>query len=123
MPFARAAGVVFTKTEPEEVRARLDWSEDRCTVGGLLHGGAIATLVDSTGAVLAFLNLPPGAATATVGCDLHLLRGVRSGWVEATATAVHIGSRFITVSVQAIDADGRAVAVATQTQAVLPAQG
>ena len=41
MPFTRLLGAVFTQVDPGEVRARLDWSPERCTAGGDLHGGAL----------------------------------------------------------------------------------
>ena len=49
MPFARAIGVEILSASAEEVKARLSWAEDRCTIGGALHGGALMTLADSAG--------------------------------------------------------------------------
>ncbi len=61
MPFTKAIGAVFSRYAKEEVTARLDWAPELCTAGGLLHGGAVMSLADSTGAACAFLNLPEGA--------------------------------------------------------------
>jgi 1,4-dihydroxy-2-naphthoyl-CoA hydrolase len=58
MPFAVATGVLLDRAGPDEVAGRLPWAPDRCTAGGVLHGGALMTLADSVGAVCAFLNLP-----------------------------------------------------------------
>src|SRR4051794_24731767 len=119
MPFAAANGIEFDRASPDEVAGRLAWAPERCTAGGLLHGGALMTLADSVGAVCAFLNLPPGASTSTVSSTTSLVRGVRSGSAHAVARPAHVGRSFVLVSVEITDDDGRLVAQTTQTQAVL----
>jgi uncharacterized protein (TIGR00369 family) len=101
----------------------LDWAEERCTVGGVLHGGALMSLGDTVGAVCAFLNLPPGAGTATLESKSNLFRPVRSGTVRATSQPLHVGRTVVVVQTDLRDDDGRLVAQVTQTQAVLPAPG
>ena len=56
MPFAVAVGAEVTAASAEEVRGRLAWAPERCTSGGVLHGGAIMALADTLGAICAFLN-------------------------------------------------------------------
>ena len=119
MPFAQASGVVLDAASADEARGRLPWSPERCTVGGLMHGGALMTLADSVGAVCAFLNLPPGASTSTVASSTSLMRGVRSGAAHAVARPLHVGRSSIVVVVELHDDDGRRVAQVTQNQAVL----
>jgi uncharacterized protein (TIGR00369 family) len=119
MPFAAVSGVELDAAAPGEVRGRLPWAPERCTAGGLMHGGALMTLADSVGAVCAFLNLPDGASTSTVSSTTSLVRGVRSGSAHAVARPVHVGRSFILVGVEVTDDDGRLVAQVTQTQAVL----
>ena len=119
MPFAVAAGVLLDAATAEEVRGRLPWAPERCTAGGLLHGGALMTLADSIGAVCGYLNLPEGASTSTVSSTTSLVRGVRSGEAHAVARPLHVGRSYILVSVEVTDDDGRLVAQVTQTQAVL----
>lgn len=58
MPFAVACGIVLDAATAEEVRGHLPWSPERCTTAGMMHGGAVMTLADTTGAICAFLNLP-----------------------------------------------------------------
>jgi uncharacterized protein (TIGR00369 family) len=119
MPFARAAGVELVAAAPEEVRARLAWAAERCTAGGILHGGALMTLADSAGGLCAYLNLPDGATTATVESKTNFLRPVPAGSVEAVARPVNVGRRLILVQTELRDGDGRLVALTTQTQAVV----
>jgi uncharacterized protein (TIGR00369 family) len=66
MPFAEGMGIVVTRADPDRVEGTLGWSAERCTSGGVLHGGAVMTLADSLGGICAFLNLPEGAGTSTI---------------------------------------------------------
>ncbi len=47
MPFADTVGIVLDTAEAAEVRGRQAWSPERCTAGGVLHGGALMALADS----------------------------------------------------------------------------
>jgi len=122
LPFAAAAGVELLDATAERVEGRMAWAPERCTTGGVLHGGALMTLADTLGAVCAFLNLPPGTTTATLESKTNLLRAIRSGFATGTATCLHRGSTTIVVETRVTDDDGRLAAVTIQTQIVLPAR-
>jgi uncharacterized protein (TIGR00369 family) len=77
------------------------------------------TLADTLGAICAFLNLPPGAATSTIESKTNFFAAVRSGHVEGVTHPLHVGRRTIVVQTDVRDATGRRVAQVTQTQAVL----
>ena len=119
MPFARALGIEVTAAVPDEVRGGLDWTPERCTTGGVLHGAALMALGDTLGAICAFLNLPPGAGTTTIESKTNFLRAVREGHVDAVARPLHVGRTVIVVETDLFDDAGRRVAKVTQTQAVL----
>lgn len=119
MPFAAGLGLRLEAATPAEVRARLAWSAELCTTGGILHGGALMALADSLGGVCAFLNLPEGARTATVSSNTSFMRAVREGEVTAVATPLHVGRTTIVVQTLIRDGGGRSVAQTTQVQAVL----
>ncbi|MWA07091.1 hotdog fold thioesterase [Actinomadura sp. LD22] len=119
MPFARALGVEIDAAAPEEVTGHLDWAPDRCTTGGLMHGGALMALADTLGAACAFLNLPPGASTTTLESKTNFFRGVKEGSVRGVSHPLHTGRTSIVVQTDLYDGTGRRVAQVTQTQAVL----
>jgi uncharacterized protein (TIGR00369 family) len=119
MPFAAELGVDVSAAGKEEVRGRLDWAPERCTAGGVLHGGALMGLADSLGAICAFLNLPDGASTATIESKTNFFRAVRGGHVDAVSRPLHVGRTSIVVQTELADAEARPVAVVIQTQAVL----
>jgi uncharacterized protein (TIGR00369 family) len=120
MPFAEVLGVEVLANRPDEVRARVPWTPERCTVGGVLHGGVLMGLADCTGAMCAFLNLPEGASgTTTIESKTNFLRAVRDGHVEAVSRPLHAGRRVVVVETDVVDAAGKLAARITQTQAVL----
>ncbi|WP_280269778.1 PaaI family thioesterase [Nocardia wallacei] len=120
MPFTEKLGVEVLEHGPEVVRSRLAWDESLCTLGGVLHGGVLMSLADSTAAVCAYLNLPEGKqGTTTVESKTNFLRAVRSGHAVAPARALHTGRSFIVVETEIHDDAGKLVGKVTQTQAVL----
>lgn len=118
MPFSSALGITLVSAAAAEVVGRVSWAPERCTAGGVLHGGVLMSLADSLGAVCAFLNLPPGASTSTIESKSNFFRPVTAGHVEGRSTPLHVGRRFIAVQTSLFDDQGRLVAQTTQTQAV-----
>jgi len=118
MPFAALIGIELLEASPQLVRGRLQWAPERCTGGGLLHGGALMALADSCGGACAFLNLPDGArATATVESKTNFLRGVRDGAITASTRPLHRGRSLIVLETEIARDDGALAAKVTQTQA------
>jgi len=118
MPFAVLIGAELLDAGPELVRGRLAFSPERCTAGGLLHGGALMALADTCGGVCAFLNLPEGAiGTATIESKTNFLRAVRDGAVTATTRPLHAGRTMLVLETEIAREDGELAAKVTQTQA------
>lgn len=119
IPFAATVGIELDSATPDEVRGRLAWSPERCTAAGIMHGGALMALADTLGGACAYLNLPPGAQTATISSTTSFLRAVREGEVTGTARPLHTGRSVIVVQTDLADGSGRRVAQVTQAQAVI----
>ncbi|HEY9556937.1 MAG TPA: PaaI family thioesterase [Acidimicrobiales bacterium] len=119
MPFAVHARVAIDEASKDSVVGHVDWAPELCTIGGILHGGALMTLADSLGAVAAFLHLPEGASTATVSSNTVLMRPASKGRVTGTATVINARRRFITVQTELADEAGKPISSTTQVQAVI----
>lgn len=119
MPYAVALGVELESVTPDLAVGHLDWAPERCTAGGVMHGGALMALADTVGALCAFAGLPTGAGTATTSSATNLFRAVRDGRVTARARPLHRGRTLVVVETELVDAAGRPVAKVTQSQAVL----
>ncbi|MDD7814187.1 PaaI family thioesterase [Mycobacterium sp. CSUR Q5927] len=119
MPFAAALEIDITALAPEQVSATMPWAPERCTTGGILHGGALMAFADTVGAVCAVANLPHGASTSTIESKTNFFRAVREGTVTATSLPLHVGRTTIVVQTDLTGDNGKLVARVTQTQAVL----
>jgi 1,4-dihydroxy-2-naphthoyl-CoA hydrolase len=120
MPLCALLGVRGITWRSELVEMELDWAPALCTTGGILHGGVLMALADSSGAACAAVNLPEGAVgTSTIESKTNFLGAVRDGTVRATSRPLHAGSTTIVVETELRRSDGRLVGKTTQTQSVL----
>ncbi len=120
MPLAATLGITVVTYQPDQVCARLDWASGLCTTAGVMHGGVVMALADSTGGSCAFLNLPAGApGTTTVESKTNFLRAVREGFIEARSRPLHVGRTLIVIETDVRDQTERLVARVTQSQLVL----
>ena len=121
MPFAELKGVTFTEASRDKVVARMPVRPDLCTLGHILHGGAIMALADSVGAAATVVNLPDDAkGTTTIESKTNFVGSAKEGsTLIATATPVHRGRRTQVWQTRLETEEGKLVAVVTQTQMVL----
>jgi uncharacterized protein (TIGR00369 family) len=121
MPFAELMGVSFTEVEKDRIVARMLVRPDLCTLNHTIHGGAVMALADSVGAAATVINLPEDAkGTTTLESKTNFVGGAKEGTtVVATATPVHRGRRTQVWQTRLESADGKLVALVTQTQLVL----
>lgn len=69
-------------------------------LGGIMHGGALASLADTASAFAVLSTLDPEEQTVTVDLTLHYLRPVTGGKLTARARVLRAGRRIATVSVE-----------------------
>ena len=120
LPFAELIGVEILEATKSRVVGRLTVREELTTGGHILHGGAYMAFADSLGAVAGFLNLPPGARTTTLESKTNFLGAARVGeTITGEATPLHVGRRSSVWQTRVTNADGRLLAVVTQTQMTL----
>ena len=119
-PFAAQLGIEITAAAAGEVRARLRWTPELCTAGGIAHGGALVTFADTLGAICAGANTPPGHSSSTLELKSNFFRPFAEGVLEAVTRPMHAGRTSVVVQTELFDGEGRRVALVTQTQAVRP---
>ncbi|PYS80821.1 MAG: phenylacetic acid degradation protein [Acidobacteria bacterium] len=115
VPYARLLGLEFVGAERGTATFSLEVREELTRMGGIVHGGAIASLLDTAAAFAVHTLLAPEARTVTVDLTVHFLRPVSTGRVEARARVLREGRRIVIISVEATDQAGVLVATATTT--------
>src|SRR5262249_50809033 len=103
MPFADLLGVTLEEAGPDRVVALLPWEPRLCTMTGILHGGVLMSLADTTGALVAFLGLAEGQTTATITSTTQMFRPVSAGTVRAVAVPLHRGRTTTTIPTSLFD--------------------
>ena len=120
LPFAELLGIQFVSASPSTIVAEMMVREELCTVPAVLHGGAIMAFADTLGAMGTILNLPQGAGTTTIESKTNFIAPAPLGTkVIGETTPVHRGRRTMIWQTRISTAEGRLVALATQTQLVL----
>jgi uncharacterized protein (TIGR00369 family) len=115
-PFARRIGLEVVDLAADRAELRLPFDEGNLTVADMVHGGAIATLLDV--AVTAAAFCAPGALDATSGATISLtVNYVRAGRGDLVAVgrAVRRAGGLCFCDAEATDAEGRTVATAIAT--------
>lgn len=110
-------GIELQEATAERVGARLRVRPELCTLGGILHGGAMMALADTLGAVGAFLNLPPQARTTTLESKTNFLGAAPAGsTVVAECTPLHRGRTTSVWQTTVRSEQGKLLALVVQTQ-------
>jgi uncharacterized protein (TIGR00369 family) len=117
VPFVRLLGMEFVEAERGSAVFALDVREDLTRMGGILHGGAVFSLLDTAAACAVHTILEPGDRTVTVDLTVHFLRPFGSGRLQARARVLRAGHRIAFLSVEATDPTGALIATATTTYA------
>jgi uncharacterized protein (TIGR00369 family) len=120
LPFAKLLGIVYLSASRDKVVAAMTVREDLCTRPAVLHGGAIMAFADTLGAAGTVLNLPEGAGTTTIESKTNFIAAAPLGTrITGEATPVHRGRRTMVWQTRITTAEGKLVALVTQTQMVL----
>ena len=120
LPFAELLGIDFISATPDKIVAEMTVREDLCTRPAVLHGGAIMAFADTLGATGTIVNLPEGAGTTTIESKTNFVAPAPAGTrLTGAATPIHRGRRTMIWQTRVSTAEGRLVALVTQTQLVL----
>ncbi|MDQ3916899.1 MAG: PaaI family thioesterase [Acidobacteriota bacterium] len=115
VPYARLLGLEFVGAARGEATFALEVREELTRMGGIAHGGALASLLDTAAAFAVHTLLAPEERTVTVDLTVHFLRPAGEGRVEARARVLRAGRRIVIISAEATDRAGLLVATATTT--------
>ena len=114
-------GIQLVEVTPDRVLATLMVRPELCTTGKILHGGSIMAFADTLGAVGTVVNMLPGHGTATIESKTNFIGGAAEGTtVTGESTPVHKGRTTQVWQTRITNAEGKLVALVTQTQIVMP---
>ncbi|WP_291911216.1 hotdog fold thioesterase [Chitinophaga sp. CB10] len=117
---AACLGMEFTEIGPDYLKMMMPVDQRTVQPYGLLHGGASAALAETIGSVGSGLIIDPEKSIC-VGMEINAnhIRGVRSGYVHATAKPLHIGASSHVWDIRITDDQHRLVCVSRLTVSIL----
>ena len=119
--FAVLLGLSLEDVEAGRVTFAMTPGDAHLNPLGTVHGGLLATMLDSAMGCAIQSVLPAGMSYTTVQLDVKYVRSPRigEGRVSAEGQVVHCGRRTATAEGRVLDAQGRLCAHATTTCLVL----
>jgi uncharacterized protein (TIGR00369 family) len=120
-PYMASLGIVIERYEPDEATIRLPFRPDLTNDGTYYHGGVIASMLDSTGALAAWSNhdFDKGARASTVAMSVQYVGACKQSDLLCHARAIKRGKELTFTEITATDADGAVVAHAVQTYRIV----
>jgi len=120
---ARNLGVRLTRVTKKSITAEMPVSARHLNRSGRVNGGALMAFADALGATATVANLPAGHRTTTLESKTNFFAAGEGPMLKAASKPLHIGRTTMVWQTTIRNADGRLVAVVTQTQMVLPGKG
>lgn len=118
-PYDAHLGTEWISEDPDGARLRLTMTDRHRQPMGIMHGGVMASLIESLcSRATAMAVVPDGRIAMGQSITVNLLRPVSSGGVEVEAQAVHRGRMTWVWKAEVKDLEGRVCAVGQMTMAV-----
>ena len=115
VPYAALLGIELEEVGIGHATLRLPFKKNLTQNHGVVHGGAVASLVDTAMAIAIIPLLQPRERVTTVDLTISYLRPVTSGVMSATAKVVRHGRRLIVVSADVVNSSQTLTATALST--------
>ncbi len=115
VPFLNHLGVQVESVGPGTATLLLPVREEIKRNDGIVHGGAVASVIDSAFAFAIIPLLADNERTVTIDLTIHYLRPLSGGVAKTVARVVRAGRRVITVSAELFDENGKLAATALST--------
>lgn len=121
-PVMHTLGMSGVEVEDGTIVFRLQPQEFHYNPLGTMHGGVLATLMDSATGCAVHTTLPAGMAYTSLDLTVKFLRPVtvRSGLLRCEGTVLSRGSRIALAQAQVFDGADRLVAHATSSCLIFP---
>jgi uncharacterized protein (TIGR00369 family) len=111
-PFVGHLGMRLVEMQPDLATLALPFTQSVVTIGTVVHGGAIASLIDTTAMVAAWAGaaLPEKLRGTTVGLTVTYLTAASGEDLLATARVLQRGKTLVYLDVEVRGASGTLVA-------------
>ena len=111
-PLVRHLGIRLETLEPDRAELTLPYAGEVATIGDVVHGGAISSLIDTAAMAAAWSDdeVPDSPSGSTVGLTVDFLAAARGQDLRAKASVLRRGRSLCFCDVAVTDPDDRLVA-------------
>ena len=113
--YARLLGIEIADISKGAATLGLEIRKELTQNHGVVHGGAIASIIDTAMAFAIITLLAPREQVTTVDLTISYLRPLTKGRVTAVAKVVRAGRRLFVVSAEVFGDDGKLATTALST--------
>ena len=115
VPYAKLLGIELEDVSMGTATLGLQVRKNLTQNHGVVHGGAVASLIDTAMAFAIIPCLAPRERVTTVDLTISYLRPVTGGRMKASAKVIRLGRRVIVVSAEVFDSRQTITATALST--------
>lgn len=112
VPYAKFLGLKLGEVANGEVSIQLEVRDELKQNRGVVHGGAVASLIDTASAFAVLTQIELAEKVTTTDLTIHYLRPITAGCMIARARTLRAGKRLIVLSVEVTSDDDQLVATA-----------
>lgn len=116
-PYLSTLGMVMDRYEPDDVVVRLPFRKELTNDGRVYHGGIVATMLDTTGALAAWSNhdFDLGIRAATLSLSVQYLATADRSDLICRGRTVRRARELVFTEISATDDKGKVLAMGLQT--------
>ena len=115
VPYAKLLEIKLAEIDSGTATLKMPVRKKLTQNHGVVHGGAMASLIDSATAFAIISLLEPQEKVTTVDLTISYLRPVTKGTLHCAAKVVRSGRRLLVVSAEVFDDSQKLVATALST--------
>lgn len=112
-PFVEHLGIELAELDQDRVELLLPFSAELATMGDVIHGGAIATLIDTAGMAAAWADgteVAEPRGGATIGLSIDFVAAARGEDLTARARVIRRGGRLCFCDADVVAESGEVLA-------------
>ncbi|MCL1633404.1 PaaI family thioesterase [Luteimonas sp. SX5] len=121
--YPRLIGMTLAAIDFDSCRIELELGERHMQPFGIVHGGVLATLIDTATFWAGFMRLPDDAGLVNVDLKLNYLKAAARGRLCAEGRCLRAGRQISYAEASVLDEAGELVAHGTSTLMALPGKG
>ena len=120
VPYAKFLGLELGEIRNGEASICLEVRDELKQNQGVMHGGAVASLIDTAAAFAVVTKLDAGERVTTTDLTIHFLRPITKGRLTAIARVLRSGRRLFVLTVEVWDDAQTLVATAVTGYLKIP---